>query len=184
MSDWYYYQDHWQMYHKVTFDGPNKLILVNEGVTELDVRQDLYSDWKEWFDHQNPDGLVNAKYLYAMRAVGGDALPGDQVLGSTFFLSNGWRIKPYSGSYTLVVRGNLYTDEGDFPFIDADGNLNNIKVISVVSTLVERTGVGSADEVKEAVWSADITEYEDDEDSAGQAVNDIKRNTQLIPATL
>ena len=44
--------------HKVTFDGPNKIIIVNEGVTELDFREDVYSNWKEWLkdpNQQNPE---------------------------------------------------------------------------------------------------------------------------------
>jgi hypothetical protein len=186
MSLWKYYQDHWLYYHKVTFDGPNKLILINEGVTEIDVQVDLYSDWKEWADNENPDNLINAAYLPAMRSVGGDPLPGSRFLGATFFLINGWRIKPYSGSYRLTVTGNLYTEEGDSPYINADGLLNNIRIESTVSNLIDTvdTGVGTAEEVADAVWEADITEYENDTDSAGEAVNDIKRNTGLIPATL
>ena len=42
--DW----DYWYLYHKVTFDAANKLILVNAGVTELDWKVDVYSAWKEW----------------------------------------------------------------------------------------------------------------------------------------
>jgi hypothetical protein len=183
MSLWYMYQDHWNYYHKVTFDGPNKIILINDGVTALDVREDLYSAWKEWFDNQNPDGLINARYLYAMRAVGGDPIPGG-VLGSTFFLSNGWRIKPYSGSYRLTVTGNLYTEEGDSPYLNADGLLNNIFIQSNVSTLVETVGIGSAAEVGDAVWGTDLEAYESQDDTAGQDVKDTKRNTGLIPATL
>ena len=34
---------------KVTFDGPNKLILVNEGVLTLNAQDDIYFNWKEWF---------------------------------------------------------------------------------------------------------------------------------------
>lgn len=102
---------------KVSFDGPNRLIIVTEaptasGLVELDVKIDLYSDWKEWM-------LVgdNCKYLYAMRAVGGDPTVEGRFLGSTFFLSNGWRIRPYNADHTLKLDGNLFTDEGDFVVI-------------------------------------------------------------------
>jgi len=184
MNLWTYYSDHWSFYHKVTFDGPNKLIRINEGVTSLDVKIDLYSDWKEWSDNQNPDGIINAKYLPAMRAVGGDPLPGGRYLGSTYFLTNGWRIKPWSGNYRLTVTGNLYTEEGDSPYLAADGLLNNIFVESTVSTLVETIGVGSSAEVAAAVWGEDLSTYESQDDTAGQDVRDVKRNTGLIPATL
>ena len=33
---------------KVTFDGPNKLILINHGEVSIDVKEDIYSGWKEW----------------------------------------------------------------------------------------------------------------------------------------
>jgi len=183
MNLWANYQDHWMMYHSVTFDGPNKIIYINDGVTSLNIKTDLYSDWKEWADHENPDGLINAKYLPAMRAVGGDPIPGG-VLGSTYFLTNGWRIKPWSGFYRLTVTGNLYTEEGDSPYLNADGLLNNIFIQSNVSTLVENTGVGTSEEVATAVWGTDLADYESQDDTAGQDVKDIKRNTGLIPATL
>ena len=186
MNSWAYYQDHWNFYHKVTFDGPNKIIWVNPGVTELDVKTDIYSDWKEWTDNRNPDGLINARYLPALRSVGGDPLPGSRFLGATFFLINGWRIKPYEGAYRLTINGNLYTEEGDTPFLNADGNLNNIRIESTVSNLIDTvdTGVGTVDEVAEAVWGTDLADYEDEDDTAGHDVKDIKPNTGLIPATL
>ena len=186
-SDYYGYWDYWDFYHSVTFDGPNKLILVNEGVTELDVRIDLYSDWKEWF--LGHDGIVPARYLEAMTNIGGQDLPQNRVVGSTFFLTNGWRIKPYSGSYRLTITGNLYTDEGDSPFVDADGNLNNIRIESTVSTLVEalRTlnidSVESLANISESVWRATLSEYASGA-NASATVETIKRLTALIPAAL
>jgi len=180
----YSYWDNWNFYHKVVFDGPNKLIYISTGVTELDVQVDLYSDWKEWTDATNPDGLINARYLPAFRAVGGDPLPGAISLGGTYFLINGWRIQPAQGAYRLTVTGNLYTEEGEPPFIPADGLLNNILIESAVGTLVLTTGIGNVQQVQEAVWSADLGDYEDEDDTAGQDIRDIKRNTGLIPAIL
>ena len=46
---------------KVTFDGENKRILVNEGVTDISVKSDIYSNWKEWMQVRE-----NAKYLPAL----------------------------------------------------------------------------------------------------------------------
>ena len=175
----YGYWDNWAFYHKCVFDGPNKLILITPGTTEIDVRRDLYSAWKEWVA-TNPDGLIDSKYLYAMRAVGGDPLPGTRFLGSTFFLENGWRIKPYSGSYRLAVTGNLYTAEGDSPFLDADGYLNNIRIESTVSALVELVGFDEAN-LKSAVWGVDPAEYIDEDDTFGQEITNISSKTKLIP---
>ena len=41
-------QDYWELYHKVTFDGENKLIIINPGETDINVKRDIYSSWKEW----------------------------------------------------------------------------------------------------------------------------------------
>lgn len=109
----HYYWQYWGMYHKVTFDGPNKLILVNEGVTELNWARDVYSAWKEWFFiNSNPE---NPGYEQAMRIVGGDPLDveGTRFLGVTYFLTNGWRLRTWSGDHRLVISGNVFTDEGD-----------------------------------------------------------------------
>ena len=90
----------------VTFDGPNKLMIVNPGVTEIDVKVDLYSDWKEWTLLSD-----NSKYLPAMSAIGGEPIGGGIFVGSTFFFLNGWKLRPYEGNHTLNVVGNLYTDD-------------------------------------------------------------------------
>jgi hypothetical protein len=146
-----FWQD-WENRHKVTFDGANRLILVNQGVTEIDVKEDLYSDWKEWsvmYDH--------GKYEPAMRAVGGDPTVGGNFLGSTYFLTNGWRLKSWSGEYRLSLTGNLYTNEGEPAFVSADGTRNNIEISYNISTLVEGFGYDvpgqySPSELANAVW--------------------------------
>ena len=116
---------------KVTFDGVNKLILINEPETEIDFRIDVYSNWKEWKQTQ-----VNSKFLQALAVVGGDPLPGNLVLGSTFFLENGWRIRSWEGDQILSIVGNVFTREGDDPVLPPLGDFK-ITVNFVVSTLVE-----------------------------------------------
>ena len=124
---------------KVTFDGPNKLILVNFGETELNFRVDVYSAWKEWVLHPH---YTNAEFLEAISVVGGDPLPGDRVLGSTFFLENGWRMRTWDADHILTVTGNLFTREGDDPFVDT---LTDVKVTINLntSTLVETIETGT-----------------------------------------
>lgn len=92
---------------KVTFDGPNKLIIVDYGVTELDVRADLYSDWKEWMLLSD-----NSKYLPAFRTVGGDPTKAGEAISPYYFLLNGWLIRPHEDDHELFIDGNLYGDEG------------------------------------------------------------------------
>jgi hypothetical protein len=152
MNQYFYafWQD-WENRHKVTFDGVNKLVLVNEGVTEMNVKEDIYSAWKEWsvmYDH--------GKYEQAMRNVGGDPTVGGNFLGSTYFLINGWRMRTWAGSYRLVINGNIYTQEGDPVFVPPIGNAN-IETTFNVSTLVEGFGYDvpgqySPTELANAVW--------------------------------
>ena len=99
---------------KVVFDGPNKVIIVAEGVTELDFRVDVYSAWKEWV--QDPNQL-NAKWPEAISYVGGDPISNERSLGTTFFLENGWRMRPWEGDHSITVTGNAFTREGDPLFV-------------------------------------------------------------------
>jgi hypothetical protein len=102
---------------KVTFDGISKLILINEGETNINVRSDIYSNWKEWILYDD-----NAKYIQALTVLGGDPITDTTFVGLTYFLENGWRIKPWTGNYILTIDGNIYTREpGENPAIPVSG---------------------------------------------------------------
>lgn len=111
------------------FDGENRLILLEENEEVIDVKI-LYYKWKEWSAHIN-----NIRYPIAFRYVGGDELPTGR-LGLTYFLINGWKIKPYSKDHTLIVNGNLYTDDNSSPFVKADGDVN-VLILNKVSNLID-----------------------------------------------
>jgi hypothetical protein len=155
-STYYNYWDYWSLYHKVTFDGDNKLILINPGETYIDVESDLYSDWKEWirlYDY--------TKYPVAISSIGGEPIGGGQFVGATFFLENGWRIRPQEETATIEFVGNLYTrEEGGSPIVSTIGKWNT-NITFTRSTLVfkvesETTNTGSiptADQIAEAVWN-------------------------------
>lgn len=116
---------------KVTFDGPNKLILINHGEIDVNFREDVYSNWKEWLlDNEN------AKFLEAISVIGGDPLPGARILGSTFFLENGWKIRSWSGDHILTITGNVFTRTGGDPVLPSIGN-HKVTVNFNTSTLVE-----------------------------------------------
>jgi hypothetical protein len=115
----------------VTFSGAERLISVNAGVTEIDVERDVYSAWKRWLAAD----AENSKWPQAMRTVGGDPLSETKDLGATFFLMNGWRIRPQEANHWLTVNGNLYTDPaGDSPFVSTLGNYT-VTISMVVSNL-------------------------------------------------
>ena len=115
---------------KVTFNGTTKLIIVDNAITELDVKVDLYSDWKEWLKEGD-----NAKFLVAMRTVGGDPTTGVKSVAPYFFLTNGWKIRPYEGDHTLTITGNLFVDEpGTYGYNLTIPTIGDYTVTVVLST--------------------------------------------------
>ncbi len=126
------------MGQKVTFHPLTKIIQVDvapvDGVVDLDVKIDLYSDGKEdWIT--TPSLMV---LPFPIRSVGGDPLPGSKALGATFFLDNAWKIRPYEGNHTFAVNGNLYSEDGSTPFTQTVGTYN-VMVMNTVSSLVDST---------------------------------------------
>ena len=108
----------------VEFNGELSLVLVHDGVTELDVQQDLYSDWKEWAVSGN-----HTAFLEAFRTVGGDPITVDRNLGDSYFITNGWLIQPYSADHELVASGNLFAEEGEVIFSPATGTVTVTAVV-------------------------------------------------------
>lgn len=95
------------MVQKVDFYGDDRLIVVRNGYTTLDVREDVYSDWKVWATTGD-----NGKYAQAFLSIGGDPIGGGLYAGSYYFLLNGWRIRPYEGDHTLTLIGNIFGEGG------------------------------------------------------------------------
>jgi len=112
------------------FDGKRKLIILENGEKEIDVRL-MYQSWKSWFAN-----IENIIYPIAMRYVGGDKIEENRRVGITYFLTNGWKIKPYEANHTLIIKGNLYSDDGLFPVVKTEGNYN-VLVINKVSNLID-----------------------------------------------
>lgn len=128
----------------VTFDGPNKLIICSTGTVQIEIN-DVYSRWKDWVaisDH--------AKYLQAFSAIGGDPLTGGQFLGSTYFLENGWKVRPQEANHVLVVKGNLYARDGSSPFVSTTGTFN-VRIEMQTSNLIDQVSTGAAQPGE--IWS-------------------------------
>ncbi len=133
-----YYWDLWILYHKVTFDGENRIIRVNEGVTELDIKTDVYSDWKEWVKSM-PD---NAGWLPAIRTIGGDNTVSGQRAGDIYFLKNNWKL--YIDITKVKVTGALFSDNFDTAYHDLNGvPVFPAEVASLVTTAEISTNTGS-----------------------------------------
>lgn len=97
---------------KAIFSGSAKLIILSQSVTGADIKAELYSAWKRWMTTGS-----NHKFEAAFRVVGGDPTVAGGFLGSTFFLTNGWRIRPYEGNHFLTVEGNIFVEGGGNPFV-------------------------------------------------------------------
>jgi hypothetical protein len=139
---------------KASFDGIAKIISITEspvdGYVDIDVKIDIYSDWKEWCLLSD-----NIKYEQALYAVGGDPLPGEKALGTTYFLLNGWKIRPYEGNHTLNINGNLYAEDGSSPYVQTLATYN-VMVINSVSSLVDST-VQQLKEIEYASFNDGVT---------------------------
>ena len=138
-----------------TFDGVNRLIVIDSGVTSIGVR-DLWSRWVDW----SLDG-DNGKFAAAFSTLGGDSIDPD---AGTFvpvyaFLQNGWRLRPQEATHTLAVGdGILLVAGGGDPFVDTLGAFvvrvnyqQPVQAISFSST--GSTGPTPA-EIAAAVWAA------------------------------
>ena len=140
LTTYFGFWDYWNLYHKVTFDGINRLIIINDGVTRLDVQRDIYSAWKEWLLIEE-----NGKYLQAVNTVGGEPTIEGQFLDVTYFLINGWKLKPQPGTYTLDIVGNIFDIDGGAIFTKSDnirGVVNNININTNTSVIVRRLDGG------------------------------------------
>ena len=151
---------------KVVFDGPNKIIFVNEGVTELDVQSDLYSAWKEW-KINTPEQGTGLTWDKAFTAVGGDLITDDVNLGVTYFLENGWRIQPFpsKAGYTLTINGNIYTREtGENINLFAEGVSVSLERSNIVEQIrIESLGVNITESdiaaIADEVWNEALSDH-------------------------
>jgi hypothetical protein len=142
-----------------TFDGIEKIMSLNTGVTSFTIST-LYSDWKRWLSLED-----NAKFLPAFRYVGGDPTIPGQSLGTTYFLLNSWKIRPYDANHTLIVEGNIFTEDQSSPFIHTIGH--NMVVVQIafsnLTTTVVVDSSGSTvtpESIATAVWNKSISSNE------------------------
>ena len=172
--------------HKCIFDGQNKIITVSEGVTTLDIKTDVYSDWKEWVL------AVGSKWEPAIRTIGGDPTVSGQFAGDIYFLINGWKL--YVDLTEVAVTGVLFSDDYDSAYYDLVGRIQFPAQVSSIVNTVEVGGGGSGltaqqvweyatrtltsqagitpTEVAEAVWNASSALYNTD-GTMGHLLNEI-----------
>ena len=141
----------WALDEKVSFNGTTKRITVNDGVTSLDIRNDVYPAWVRWTERESWASP-------AMRFSGADPIPGGET-GVTFFLINDWKLC-YDPN-TVAVSGVLYSED----YATAFWSLDSLRPIypATVSSLVNSavsvqnvvTGTAlTAEQTANAVWQA------------------------------
>lgn len=114
---------------KVTFDTANRLIIINAGITELDIRVDLYSDTKEdWKSGALDISAVRLnKFILPFRVIGGDDTAPGEIAPLYAYLRGGWRMRPQEANHILnMVNGAILVD-GDTtldPFVNTIGAYN------------------------------------------------------------
>lgn len=118
---------------KFTLDFDNRLFIAKAGVTAVDVQVDMYSDWKEGILANNSGGEAEA-----MLAEGGAVIDPltDERTGTTYFLLNGYKIRPDEADHTLVVTGNLLPGIPGEPLVVPTVGNFTVNVISDQSALV------------------------------------------------
>lgn len=158
----------------ITFDGENKLAILSTGTTSLSVSE-LWSRWVDWVVIDD-----NSKYPIALSQIGGDEIGGGRYLGLTFFLENGWRIRPFEGDHTLVITGNIFTRDGSPPTAPTIGTYN-VTVNLSTSNLVDAisTSGSTPETIATEVWNR-LTTANDEPGSFGQFMTLIKNATDTI----
>ena len=122
---WEYFQQDWKFNHQVTFDGPNRKIYIWPDVESYSVKE-LYSSWKEWLTLRD-----NAKYLPALRTIGGDPTSAGSFAGDIYFLVNDWQVVIVGD---VEMQGVLYSDNPALkPYIIMPGG----GLVATVSSLVQ-----------------------------------------------
>jgi len=123
----------------VTFDPANlRIVEISAGGdNELSI-QEVYSEWKAYL-LADPSRLA---YPQAFRYVGSDPISETEALGTTFFLVNGWRIRPAELNHKLTLVGNMFTDPaGADPVVSTLGAFN-VRVVSRVSNIIDTVDTG------------------------------------------
>jgi hypothetical protein len=150
---------------KCIFDGENKMIYINPNVSQISIKQDVYSNWKEWVQVRD-----NSKFAPAIRTTGGDPVGGGAFTGDVYFLINGWRMYL---DHAVDVVGVLYSDNFPSPFVT--GETSNI-VRSNVSNLVQTVESASPQDlslIPKAVWDYLLADSSQVSGSVAQRMNNL-----------
>ncbi len=136
----------------ITFDGPNKRIILS---TASVTAAEIWSAWVDWHP-------ANTKWPLAFSLVGGIPLGGGLYIPPYFFLLNGWRVRPMESSHNLTITGNLFVDGGGVPVVSTLGtyqvNVNYTVPVQAQGIATSgSTGPSAADIAAAILAAAQIT---------------------------
>lgn len=129
------------MANKVTIDAINRIIQVNPGITEIDVKIDLYSDLKEDWLTESDLG----KFEFPFISIAGNSIGLGQVAPAYFFLKYPWLVQTNGDGNLIKFALNLYgqNEAGDdirdvFDIIPGDSVQNEISNIPGFDVLTQQ----------------------------------------------
>jgi hypothetical protein len=129
---------------KITFDATNRRFVVvgppdSEGIIEIDLQIDLYSDAVE--DWKNPAYSDLAGMNFPIDAIGGNPF-GAKTLGISYLIKNGWAFTPYEADHKMVLIGNIGTQTG-WELVDDTIGAYRVRVENDVSAIVSLQNAGT-----------------------------------------
>ena len=142
--------DYWELGHNVTFDPVRKFAIINPSATEFNIKEELYSAYKQWFKLRANSGRGDE----AIRTIGGDPTVGSEFAGDIYFMQNGWRI--VMDPRSTAVTGAIFSDDFDSAWVVpvTYEKFYPVKVASIVTQIQADLGdlaIPSATETAAAV---------------------------------
>ena len=133
----------------IEFDPVNKYILITSPTTEI-TTQEIYNAAMDWADDPH-----NMQYDPPMRATGKAPLGGGVYTDSIFILQNGWKIKPWSGNYQLVIKGTLITDDESPRIVNPDSGVVEVVFQVTSSGTISEPVISETEktEIADKVWT-------------------------------
>lgn len=121
----------------IAFDPSTKRIILDSTSATI---SDVWIAWSNWVTLSD-----NAKYLPALKQVGGDDLGSGLLIPLYFFLLNNWRVRPMESNHNLTLIGNLFVDGGGVPVVQTLGVFQvNVNYTVPVQAQAVSTGSGSS----------------------------------------
>ena len=162
----------------ITFNGSTKIITLDKALVSA---SEIWIAWCDWIETSD-----NSKWPIALRQVGGDSLGGDLYIPPYIFLMNGWKVRPMEQNHDLVLTGNLFVEGGGIPVVRTIGNyqVNVNYTVPVQAQALNVSGGTSgptADQIKEAILNALLTDFDND-DTIGGRLKDIINAAKIIQA--